>query len=110
MDAGRLNSRVVIEQRTASKDAFGQPYEVWTTVATVWAWILHSSGLETIKANADTSVVKASIRVRYRPEVTAAMRVKHHDIVYEIKAVLPADNGEFMDLVCIRTYEPPYGT
>lgn len=103
MDIGQLNSRVVIEQRSTSTDALGQPVETWTTFATLWASIKHASGLETIKAGADASIVKASIRIRYRTDVTAAMRVKHHGTVYEINAVLPdEESAQYADLVCTR--------
>jgi SPP1 family predicted phage head-tail adaptor len=48
--------------------------------------------VEAIKAGAEASVVQASIRIRYRTDVTSAMRVVHGSTTYEIKAVLP-DEG-----------------
>jgi SPP1 family predicted phage head-tail adaptor len=101
MDAGKLTNRVVIERRSTSTDALGQPYTSWTTVATVWAWIAHLNGIEAIKAGADTSLIRTSIRIRWRTDVTAAMRIRHNTDVYEIKAVLPRlQSGDFIDMVC----------
>ena len=101
MAAGQLNSRVSIQARAAGQDALGQPLESWTTLANVWANIRHPSGSEAIRADAQTSIVRASIRVRLRTDVTARMRVVHGSTTYEIKAVLPdVVRGEFMDLVC----------
>lgn len=101
MAAGMLNSRVSIQARAAGQDAIGQPSETWATLATVWANIRHPSGSEAIRADAQASIVRASIRVRLRTDVTARMRVVHGAATYEIKAVLPdVARGEFMDLVC----------
>ena len=99
--AGKLNCRVVIKQPAAVQDAAGQPIPTWTTLATVWANIRSLNGLETIKGGAESSVAKASIRIRYRTDVTAAMRVVHGSTTYEIKAVLPDVEGRrHLDLVC----------
>lgn len=98
--AGNLNRRVTIQSRQAGQDAIGQPLTTWQTAATVWASIRHTSGMEAIKSGADVSVVKASIRIRYRTGIDAGMRVTHGTTVYDIKAVLPDGRREFLDLVC----------
>lgn len=103
MNIGSLNRRVTIKKLTDGQDAIGQPVQTWTDVATVWANIKHKNGAETIRADQDVSIVQASIRIRYRTGVTAAMRVHHDSVIYEIKAVVPdAEGREFVDLVCER--------
>lgn len=101
MEAGKLNCRIAIQAPSAAQDGAGQPLASWSDVATVWANIAHKSGLETIKAGAPVSVVQASIRIRYRTDINAGMRVLYGTTQYDIRAVLP-DNGrrEFTDLVC----------
>lgn len=101
MEAGKLNRRVTVKELSDSQDAAGQPVQTWADVATVWAHIRHLSGVESIKADADTSVVKASVRIRRRTGVDAGMRVYHGSTVYEIKAVLPDEESrERLDLAC----------
>ena len=101
MKAGPLNSRVSIMQLVAGQDEIGQPTQTWETLATVWASILHQNGAESIRADKEASIVKASIRIRRRTDVTAAMRVHHGATVYEIKAVLPDEQDrERLDMVC----------
>lgn len=57
--------------------------------------------METIKADADTSSVKASVRIRRRTDVDAGMRVYLGAVVYEIKAVLPDEEArDRLDLAC----------
>lgn len=101
MNPGKLNRRVTIKQLAAGQDEIGQPVQTWSDVATVWAHVMHLNGAETIKANADTSSVKASVRIRRRSGVDAGMRVYHGSTVYEIKAVLPDEESrERLDLAC----------
>lgn len=101
MDAGRLNCRVTIRQRQAGEDDHGQPLETWADVCTVWAEIRHPSGLETIKAGAEVSVVRASIKVRRRTGITSAMQLVHGGRTYDIEAILPDEVDRlYMLLVC----------
>lgn len=101
MYAQQLRSKIVIQSLTSTRDEIGQPINEWQDVATVWANIRYLSGTESIKADAEASVARASIRIRYRTGLTAAMRVKHGDTVYQIKAVLPDEaRREHVDLVC----------
>lgn len=101
MDSRSLNRIVVIQTPTAAPDAAGQQIPTWATLATVWASILHPSGSESIRADRDVSITRASIRILRRTDVTPAMRVLHGATVYEIKAVLPDEQDrERLDLAC----------
>jgi SPP1 family predicted phage head-tail adaptor len=97
---GQLRHYVTIQSQASGQDAAGQPNGAWGTHAIVWADIRHVSGLEAVKADAVTSVVKASIRIRARSGVTAAMRVVHGATTYQVLAVLPSADRKWTDLVC----------
>ena len=101
--AGARNRRVTIQRwdPAAGQDEFFQPVPGWVPVCRPWASIKHPTGLETVRGGAETSVVKASIRINYRSDITAAMQVLHGDKVYRVVAVLPDETGrEYVDLVC----------
>lgn len=101
MRAGRLNRRVVIQQRLATENELGEKVSGWSTVATVWANIMQKSGMESVRSDMQMSVVDASIRIRYRTDVNAGMRVLDGSTVYDIQAViLDRQNKQFVDLVC----------
>ena len=96
-----LNSLVTVRQRSAGSDELGQPLESWADVCTVWAEIRHPSGVELIKAGAEVSVVRASIKVRRRTGITAAMQLVHGGRTYDIEAILPDEVDRlYMLLVC----------
>lgn len=101
MRSESLNNRVVIQRPGAARNASGEQIGTWVDVATLWADIRHPSGIESTKANAPVSVVKASIRIRYRLGLTHEMRVMHKATVYAIRAILPDEaRKQYIDLVC----------
>lgn len=110
IDAGMLRSRVTIQQRSAGTDAIGQPLTTWTDLATVWADIRTTSGLSSLRAErvvADqmTSEAAYSVRIRWRADVTASMRVVETSggvtRYFDVRQVLEDVAGrEYLDLVC----------
>lgn len=109
MEAGKLTERITIQKPQAGTDAVGQPLMGWSTYFEAWANVRHLSGLETIKADAAVSTVKASIRIRRRPGrfPNAGMRIIHDGRVYNIEAVLPGQlrYNKHIDMICTTTGE-----
>lgn len=99
MKAGQLRHRVTLQTLIEGRDEIGQPSIVWTDTASLWANVRYPSGLSAIKAGADTSVTKASIRMRHRA-VNAGQRIVYGNEVFEIEAVLPDGKREYLDAVC----------
>ena len=101
MHAGNLRHMVDVQHRASTEDALGQVVGAWATLCSVWADIRLPSGLEQLRGDAFVSRTRASIRIRKRDDITAAMRVVHGSTVYEIKAVLvDMQTRAFLDLVC----------
>lgn len=101
MSAGKLRHRIDLQQRSTTKDDFGQVVPgAWTVVAQVWAHVVHLSGIESIKSGADTSTTRASVRIRHRRGIDAGMQLIHDGRAYDIKGVNPTDDLKFIDLVC----------
>lgn len=101
MNIGSLNRLVTIKRPSTEQDDAGQPLEAMVTVAKVWANVRHKTGAESIRADKETSVVQASIRIRRRTDLSAGMEVHLDSTVYKIRAVLPDEESrERVDLVC----------
>lgn len=100
IEHGKLDSRINIMRHASGVDSIGQPVSGSELVAAVWSSIRHPSGLSTIKAGADISVVKASIRIRYSAGIDAGMWAEHGSTRYDIKAVLANRAAGYLDLVC----------
>lgn len=101
MNIGKLNRLVSIKRQATGQDAAGQPLVGKVEVAKVWANVRHKNGSEAIRADKDTSIVQASIRIRRRTDLNAGMEVHLDSTVYEIRAILPDEESrERVDLVC----------
>lgn len=106
MRAGQLDKRITIQMPATGSDAYGEPLNGWVNVVDfgdgkVWASIEDMTGREYLAAAAVQASVQSKIRIRYRPGVTAAMRVLHGGGVYNIEAVLGQDNRQLL-LMCSR--------
>jgi len=88
LQAGTLNRQVTIEQRNLVKDTFGQQVETWTTFATTRASIEPLSGAQVVAAGAQLGETMVQVVMRWRPGVTAAMRVRYQGAIYSIVSVL----------------------
>lgn len=101
MRAGALRHLVTLQSMAPSRDAAGGVIKTWTSVITAWADIRYLNGLETMRADAPVAVARASIRIRYRPDVVASMRVLYGVTVFDIQSVLPDPTGRhYIDLAC----------
>lgn len=79
MDAGKFDQRITLQTATLSRDAVGGPVETWADTVTVWASIRPLSGKQIAQAQQVGAVVSKALTLRWRSDVTAAMRVKFAD-------------------------------
>lgn len=106
LNAGVLNRLVTVQSRVAGIDAWGQPTQTWETFAQPWAWVKPVSGAsaaEQIGGDIQTSTVNYSVRIRYRTDITAGMRITTNGQTLDIVGVvLDHAHREYADLVCIE--------
>ena len=99
MRAGDLRHLVTIQKPGGGVNDWGEPIPGdWQDVAQLWGDLRHLSGMASIKADADTSIVRASLRLRWRDDLDAGMRVLYDGNAYDIEAVLPGPTSEHVDL------------
>lgn len=111
LPAGRLRHRVTIEEQLVELDSDGAQVEAWVPFGdgrALPAEITPLSARELIAAQAVSSKSTTRIRIRYRPGITAAMRIRHRGMVYEIEGVIPdPDSGRrFITLLASSLLNP----
>jgi len=99
-----FNDRLTFLKPSQGRDALGQPNpnQEWLPIEPgAWGDVRHLGGLETLRAGAEISMLRASIRTWFRADVDETMRVVHNGRAYDIKSP-PLRNADhrFMDLVC----------
>lgn len=96
-----LNHRIQLLRPAAGRDAAGQRAKGWEVARSLWADVLFQTGAEVMRADADVSIVKCSIKIRARRDVDVSMGVRYLGVDYDIKAVLPdSKDRDFMFLAC----------
>lgn len=101
MRAGTLNTRISIRRQGEVRSGGGQVVGQWVEHVATWADVKFPSGLGAIKAETDVSLVRASMRIRFRDDIRSDMRVVTGGLVFDIQAVLPdLARREYVDLVC----------
>lgn len=104
MRAGRLRHRGTIQHLVTGSpqySASGERNDEWTTLAEVWMSIEPLNGRELFAAQEHASNVTVRIRIRYRDDVNATMRVLHESKYYEVEAVLDHElRHREMELLC----------
>lgn len=86
LEAGDLDRRITIQQATSVADAFGEPIETWSDLATVWAEVVPLGGREFFEARQVNAEQTARFRIRYRADITREMRVLYDGKTYGIEA------------------------
>lgn len=104
--AHRLNKRVLLQKRVPGKSAAGAPADTWQNVITtgdgmIWAGIRDLTGRQFAAAGGTQNEVQTKIEIRYRPGITAKMRVVHGADVYDIASALDQE-GKALLLMCSK--------
>ena len=101
--AGDLDKRVTIQAKTVTFNAYNEPIETWSELATVWAEAItkDSKGREFTAAQKLFAEVSIVFRIRYRADVTPVHRVVYAGRTFGILAVEDAAlTHESMLLTC----------
>ncbi len=96
MRAGQLRHRIVLQSKTASRDAMGGDIITWSDRDTVWAAVEPLRGREYFSAHEFQSETEIRFRIRYRPDITTAWRAMWETRPYDITAVIDV-NGKHVE-------------
>lgn len=97
----KLRHQVTLQSRSTVNDGFGQEVDTWTDVATPFADIEPALGTSQESAEAQTSSITHLLTIRFRPSVTARMRVVYGARIFEIVSVIDVEERHFwLQLQC----------
>lgn len=75
MRAGQLRTRVTIQSRSQSDDGQAGTTNTWVDVVTVWGAVSSKGGREFQTAKQTRATLTDEVRIRYRSDIAANMRV-----------------------------------
>lgn len=105
---GRLDKRVTIQRRSATKDSYGQEIDSWTTIAQVWAQVKPLGGRERMRTAAMVveSILTHTVTVRFSeslmpPLEADAWRILYGSRILNISSSRDVDEGKrFIEFDC----------
>jgi len=84
---GKLDRRIIIQQKTENTDSYGQRTLTWGTYSTVWANTMEMLGKEDDDSNNRSTKREVQFRVRYNSNFTNEMRVIWESEYYKIEDI-----------------------
>lgn len=105
---GRLDKRVTVQRRSATKDVFGQEIDSFTTIAQVWAQVKPLGGKENMRNTAMVveAILTHTVTVRYSeylmpPLEADAWRILYGDRILNISTSRDVDEDRrFIEFNC----------
>ncbi|MBI3440666.1 MAG: phage head closure protein [Proteobacteria bacterium] len=104
-----MKRRITLQEQVRTPDGGGGFTVTWQNIATVpevYAAIVPLSGAEQLRHHQLEASVTHRITLRYRSDVTTAMRIVHDTTVYHITAVIDQD-GLGTSLEILATVKTP---
>ena len=107
MKAGKLRHRIMFQRKETGHEQVGQPVIGWVDVfpSPVWSEVGAISGSKRLSASAEQSETTTLIAIRYRPGITADMRIVHNPPtgageIYSIVSIIPDTKRTQIELMC----------
>lgn len=101
---GDLDQRLSLERPVDTPDDIGGVTRAWAAVDEVWARVTPVSGREDFNGEGEESVITHRVLIRWRPDVTGAMRLRFGSRVFAIHAAFDWDSRRrFLLLQCEET-------
>jgi SPP1 family predicted phage head-tail adaptor len=94
-----LNMRLALEAPVDAPDSIGGLVRTWSLVSEVWASVRPLSSAQRLAADSAQSLVTHAVTLRWRADVTGAMRLRDGPRIFEILSIADAE-GEKRRLVC----------
>lgn len=90
MQAGKLDQRITIEERTDTRNAqTGDVVKTWSEFASCWAEFEPISARELIRVRQFSSEITTRFKIRWQPGINNTMRVVHDGTTYALVEVIP---------------------
>lgn len=106
MRAGPLRHRCTLMHSQQVKRPGGGLTESWVDLGKLWAEVTIPTGRIQAVSDQLEAVVTAEIRVRYRDDLVAGMRIVHGTRTFKVEASLPDNEQTMLRLLCSSVTNP----
>lgn len=94
-NSNALRHRITLQNRLATNDGFGQETQRWLDVLSCRASVEPAPRQEQVSGEAQISARTHIVTIRYRPGITARMRIIYGSRILEVGSVIDLDERHF---------------
>lgn len=106
MRAGPLRYKLEVFKPVIVVSGYGSGDTRWESAGTIYAEIIKQSGNRSEEVGEHFADYQTEFRIRYAHDVRENWRVRHlGGDLYTVTAVIPAVDGGYKKLVCVRVNE-----
>ena len=98
LQIGKMDRRIVIQERTETTDSYNASVVTYSTFATVWADMRDTPGNEAYESEQLVPVRLTTFIIRYLDGVTETMRIAFDDRYYDIVSITRPDRKRTLEL------------
>ena len=83
---GVLDKRITLQGRSVVENAYNEPVETWTAIATVWCKVEYplTGTEEAFEDNVNIASTRVIFTIRYRGDVGFVDRILYENEIYDI--------------------------
>ena len=98
----RLNRIILLQARVVTRDVYGSEIEAWVDVAEVWANVNQTGTSEKFNNDANRTVAlrNATMRIRWRDDVSETSRVIYAGLAWDIEGIAKLGRRRELELYC----------
>ena len=105
MQVGKLDHKITIQSFTASTDVYGQPFNTWANLASVWASVDYNGGSEAEKDGAIIASSQVLFVVRHSNAVkgiNTAHRIYFDSDYYDITRIQHEGRNRYIHIYAVK--------
>jgi SPP1 family predicted phage head-tail adaptor len=87
MNTGRLDRKIVIQNYTDAKNAYGESERTWAAYHTTFSSISQDGGKDNNEADKTTATRKVKFKIRFFAGITENMRIVYNGYNYDITQI-----------------------
>lgn len=104
IDPGKLDRRITIQQRTVALDAYNEPVETWSALATVWAKVDYplTASDENVTDGLNVAYTRIEFTIRHRTDIGFINRIVYGSDTYDVERISEEGRKSYLKITAER--------
>lgn len=105
MNPGRLDRKIIIQDKITETNSFGEEIETWEKAWEVWAEVIPLKGNELYQARQTIANIDTKFRIRYLPNIGPENTIVYDNRIYDIYSVAEIGRRRILEILATARAE-----